>query len=219
MRYDMIFVLTMKASKKTLQDELGLSRYVEFTAYSKQKLVQIKKDVPSVKGSIYASNYQFCICYIAWYKAFLKLGISIDNTGKLIWQMNEDLIRMVPKWLLKMSTRRFLQGTIKKARQHQKRSEENLVPEFDWKLRIMQTEADTFEVDIYECGMLKLGGKYDAMGMFPDVCRMDYLMAHYMGHGFIRIKTLADGDDCCNCQYKIGGSCEWAPEKRFVHRK
>jgi hypothetical protein len=70
---DVIFALMMKASKRTLQDELGLSRYAEFKAYSKQKLMQIKKNVPSVKGSIYASNYQFCICYIAWYKAFLKL--------------------------------------------------------------------------------------------------------------------------------------------------
>ncbi|WP_315115539.1 hypothetical protein [uncultured Clostridium sp.] len=32
-------------------------------------------------------------------------------------------------------------------------------------------------------------------------------------------KTLGDGDDCCNCRYIIGGSCEWSPEKGFVDRK
>jgi hypothetical protein len=216
---DLIFALMMKVSKRTLEDELGVSRYGEFKAYSRQKLTQIKKDAPSVKGSIYASNYQFCLCYIAGYKAFIKLGLTMDEIGKLIWQMNERLIRMVPAKLLKIGTRGFLQGMIKKAEKHQKLAEEKLVPEDDWKLRIHQTEVDAFEVDIYECGMLKLGGRYDAMGMFPYVCRMDYLMAHYMGHGFTRTKTLADGDDCCNCQYKIGGSCEWAPEKGFGDRK
>jgi hypothetical protein len=99
------------------------------------------------------------------------------------------------------------------------RSEAGLVPEYDWKLRFRQSGADSFEVDIYECSMLKLGKRYDAMGMFPYLCRIDYLMAHFMGHGFTRTKTLADGDDCCNCGYKIGGNCEWAPEKGFVDRK
>jgi hypothetical protein len=216
---DIIFTLAMKSSKRALIDELGESRFMVFKELSKQELQRIKKDAPSVKGSIYAANYQFCLCYIAWYKTLLTLSVSGDRAGRLIWLMNENLFRMVPARLLKWGTGAFLRSTMKKAKRHQILSEQGLVPEYDWKLRFRQFDVDSFEVDIYDCGMLKLGKRYDAMGMFPYVCRMDYLMAHYMGHGFARTKTLADGDACCACHYTIGGSCEWAPERGFIERK
>ena len=43
--------------------------------------------------------------------------------------------------------------------------------------------------------------------MLPGICAVDYIVAHYMGNGFSRTKTLGDGDDCCNCRYEIKGKC------------
>jgi len=48
---------------------------------------------------------------------------------------------------------------------------------------------------------------YGAEGMLPGICAVDYIVAHYMGNGFSRTKTLGDGDDCCNCRYEIKGKC------------
>jgi hypothetical protein len=216
---DIIFTIAITSSKKVLIAALGESQTKQFKEQSKRELDRIKKDAPSIKGSIYEANYQCCLCYIAWYKTLTSMKVSTDDAGKLIWQMNECLFRVVPAWLLKRLTKGFLRGKMKKSKQHQILSEANLVPEYDWKLRFRQIDANTFDIDIYECGMLKLGKRNDAMGMFPYLCRMDYLMAYYMGHGFVRNKTLADGDECCNCRFIIGGRCDWAPEKGFVERK
>lgn len=75
------------------------------------------------------------------------------------------------------------------------------------------------EVNITRCGMRTLAKDFDALGMFPAVCRVDYLMFSIMGGGFQRNKTLGDGDSCCNCIYTIGGKCDWNPEKGFKNRK
>jgi hypothetical protein len=40
-----------------------------------------------------------------------------------------------------------------------------------------------------------------------------------MGLQFVRTKTLADGDDCCNNHIAGPGFTEWAPEKGFEVRK
>lgn len=55
--------------------------------------------------------------------------------------------------------------------------------------------------------------------MLPSICRMDYLTSHYLKNGFLRDKTLGDGDEMCNNKFYINGECEWAPEKGFGHRK
>jgi hypothetical protein len=55
--------------------------------------------------------------------------------------------------------------------------------------------------------------------VFPYACRIDYLMANLMGLQFVRTKTLADGDDCCDNYIAGPGFTEWAPEKGFEHRK
>lgn len=55
------------------------------------------------------------------------------------------------------------------------------------------------------------------IGTYP--CRLDYLMANIKGNKFERTKTLADGDDCCNCNMMGLGYTEWSPEKGFEQRK
>lgn len=49
--------------------------------------------------------------------------------------------------------------------------------------------------------------KYGAEEMLPGICAVDYIVAHYMGNGFSRTKTLGAGDDCCNCHYELKGIC------------
>jgi hypothetical protein len=90
---------------------------------------------------------------------------------------------------------------------------------YDWKIRYRNINDKVFEIDIYECAMIKVCRDYDAMGLFPAMCRMDYLFSHYMGNGFERTRTLGDGDDCCNCRYILPGTCEWPSEKGFEDRK
>lgn len=43
--------------------------------------------------------------------------------------------------------------------------------------------------------------------------------SHYLKSGFMRDKTLGDGDEMCNNKFYINGQCEWVPEKGFEYRK
>lgn len=39
--------------------------------------------------------------------------------------------------------------------------------------------------------------------MLPGICRVDYLIAHYMNVGFDRTQTLGEGGTMCDCRYKM----------------
>ncbi|MEN6350201.1 MAG: L-2-amino-thiazoline-4-carboxylic acid hydrolase [Syntrophomonas sp.] len=118
-----------------------------------------------------------------------------------------------------MSVKAYIGGFRKKAAEHAKKTRANALHPYDWKIAYREINENTFEIDITECAMLKLAKDFDVLGMYPAICRMDYLFSHYMGNGFERTKTLGDGDECCNCRYHIVGNCEWSPEKGFESRR
>jgi hypothetical protein len=47
--------------------------------------------------------------------------------------------------------------------------------------------------------------------VFPCFYMLDYLMANLTGLRFVRPKTLADGDHCCNNYIAAPRFTEWAP--------
>lgn len=133
--------------------------------------------------------------------------------------MNERMARALPGFLLKILGRVFWNSIGRQAPAHEARQKAGRLHPYDWKIAYRAVDANTREVDILECAYIKLANDFDARGMLPGVCRMDYLFSHLMGNGFTRTKTLADGDECCNCRYQRKGACEWSPEKGFADRK
>lgn len=215
----MIYWITLKASKKTIIENHGKEFYYSFKKLSLSILNDVISKTPYIGKSIFSFNYEFCPAYIAWYKAYMQLGLDSDAAGQMIWKMNEKLVQLIPKIFMKTAVNIYIGSFRKKAKEHEKRWEENSVHPYDWKIRYREINDNVFEVDIYECGMIKLCKDFDALGLFPSMCRMDYLFSHYMGNGFERTKTLGDGCDCCNCRYILPGECEWTPEKGFTYRK
>lgn len=209
----------MARSKKWMINKYGIQFWHRFKDESDQWLARILPEVPDIGNSIFAFNYDFCPAYIAWYKALIGLGLSNNEAGEVIWAINEQVITMVPSWLMPLGKRMYLGGFRRKAAKHAEKSRLNDLHPYDWKMTFREIGKNTFEIDITECGMLKLGRDFDALGMFPMICRMDYLFAHYMGNGFERTKTLADGDECCNCRYHLIGSCGWPPAGGFYDHK
>lgn len=216
---NIIYKIALWSSKKVIVNEYGKDFYDKFHSISRVHFEKIIPQVPNIGNSIFAFNYDFCPSYISWYKAYLELGLDNNTSNKMIWKMNETLVKLIPKLFMKLSVNKYIGDFRKKAVKHEKLSEENKVHPNDWKIRYRSVNDTTFEIDIYECGMIKVCKKFDAMGLFPMMCRMDYLFSHYMGNGFERTKTLGDGDDCCNCRYILSGTCEWSPEKGFADRK
>lgn len=209
----------MLCANKRIAALYGDSFAKDFKQSSKELFPSILEKTPRIGRSIFSFNYAFTPAYIAWYKAARALGLKQRQTDELLWLINEGLILLIPKWFMQAFVKAYLNGFRKKAPIHEKRMAQDAVHPYDYLLGFRDVSAKIFEINITRCGMMTLAKDFGAMGIFPTVCRVDYLMFAHMGAGFERSKTLGDGDDLCNCRYTLGGHCSWEPEKGFIGRK
>lgn len=217
--YKMIYSITMVRSKKEFIAKYGIDFWLKFKKRSSELFDEILLKVPDIGKSIFSFNYKFAPAYIAWYKTFLELGLQQEETIQNIWFMNEKMATTVPKAFLQLMGKTYFSSFRKKSKKHLIRQNENKLHPYDWQIEYRSIDVNSFEIDIKSCGIKKLAHDFDAEGLLPGICRMDYLFASLMKNGFTRTKTLGDGDDCCNCHYEMTGSCEWSPEKGFDNRK
>jgi hypothetical protein len=214
-----IYYLTMLRSSKALTLKYGKELRNSFRKRSKEKLNMLLPLTPDIGKSIFSFNYKFAPPYIAWYKTFIELGLGQQEIWENLWLMNEKMATAVPRFLLHSTGKYYFNSFRKKAAVHIERQKQNKLHPYDWRITYRNIDDNTFDIDITECAMKKLAHDFDADGLLPGICRMDYLFSHLMRNGFERTKTLGDGDDCCNCRYHIEGNCEWSPEKGFILRK
>lgn len=217
--YYFIYKIGTRRSLKMIKQHFGAAFCKKFRRQSKHLVLKIMKAAPDIGNTLYSFNYAFAPAYIAWYKTARSLGLDKEQTDHLLWDINENFFKIIPRPLTSLSMGHYLNNFRKKAPQHEKLSKMNQTHPYDFKIAFRPINEHTFEIDIYECGMMKLAKDFNALEMFPSICRVDYLLSRMMGAGFERTKTLGDGDDCCNCRYIKGGTCEWSPEKGFEKRK
>ncbi len=211
--------IILSFSKKMIVKDYKEEFYKKFKIKEIECLEKMIPDVPDIGDSIFKSSYPMGVCFIAWYKVLLELGLSQEEVTKYIWKAIENMIKKVPKLFVPVARKIYLGGILKKAESHTIKSEKNELPEFDWKVKYVKVDENTFRLDTYECGVKKLCEKFGVKELLPSMCRLDYLTAHYLHHGFVRDKTLGDGDELCNNTYSLTGECKWSPEEGFVNRK
>ncbi|WP_312101729.1 L-2-amino-thiazoline-4-carboxylic acid hydrolase [Pygmaiobacter massiliensis] len=215
----LIYNLTMCRSKSYLIKKYGKNFWRDFKTTSDENFSKILPKVPDIGNSVFSFSYEFGPSYIAWYKSFLKLGLTGEEAIQTIWVMNEKMVTTIPRPFLKATGKSYLNGFRKKAAAHVTLQDKGKLHPYDWHITYREINQNSFEFDITECGLKKLAHQFDADGLLPGICRMDYLFANLMGNGFVRSKTLGDGDNCCNCHYDLVGECEWSPEKGFTDRR
>ncbi|GAP13841.1 L-2-amino-thiazoline-4-carboxylic acid hydrolase [Longilinea arvoryzae] len=215
-----IFNAMTRTAKSGIQTIYGADFYRRFAVLSRQHLESMLPRVQDIGDSIFAFNYLYGPCYFAWYQTLRDLGVEKSSALNLIWQINEDFVKSIPTPLLRWFGKQMYLGTFRKraVRAEQLGKAGQLHP-FDWRIEYTDIDRNTFRIDIFECGMLKLADLFGYRELFPQVCRMDYLFSHYFHQSFRRSGTLADGNLCCDCWYQAPGACEWAPEKGFEYRK
>lgn len=217
--YKLIYRVGIIKSRSAIMQQYGKPFHKKFCITSKRWLDKVIAKTPHIGNTIFSFNYAFTPAYIAWFKAAIGLDLPKEQADKLLWTINESIFSLIPKKIAPLFINNYLNNFRKKAPIHQSLSEQNCLHQYDYKITYQAINSRVFEIDIYECGMMKLAKDFDALGMFPSICRIDYLLSNYMGAGFERTKTLGDGDNCCNCRYIFGGTCEWSPEKGFIDRK
>ncbi|MGC6174625.1 L-2-amino-thiazoline-4-carboxylic acid hydrolase [Lacrimispora sp. 38-1] len=219
MLYGLIYHIGMIRSHGAMVKRYGKDYTMRFTATSDRYFKQVSKKTPDIGKSVFSFNYAFAPAYIAWYKTAVELGTNDNNIQDLLWLMNEKIITAIPSFFRKACGRMYLNSFRKKAPMHEKREMQGKVHTYDFLIHFIPKGKSHFGIDITRCGLRTIAADFDALGIFPAVCRVDYMIGEYLHLGFIRTKTLGDGDDCCNCRYEIGGMCRWAPEEGFENRK
>lgn len=205
--YRFIYNITMFRSRRFIIKNYGSEFWKKFKAESRIVFKKVLLELPDIGKSIFSFNYAYAPSYIAWYKSMRNLGLSAKEADSLMWKMNECMILTVPKIFLRSAGRIYLESFRKKAASHIEHQKNGNLHENDWLIEYRNLNKNSFEIDIKRCGFITLAKKYGAEGMLPGICAVDYIVAHYMGNGFSRTKTLGDGDDCCNCRYEIKGKC------------
>jgi hypothetical protein len=175
--------------------------------------------VPDIGDSIFKSSYLMVIFYIAWFKVLQEMNVSTNDANFIIWEATENCLKKIPNIFIPLAKKVYLNSMLRKAESHTKKSQENNLPEYDWKIEYSRVNKNCFCLNIYECGVKKLCEKFETEEMLPSLCRMDYMTSHYLKCGFKRTMTLADGDKMCNNKFFFKGECEWSPEKGFENRK
>ena len=216
---NLIYYVAMRRSKRFLCEKYGAEFYRRFKKNADRIFREIIPQVPDIGYSIFSFNYQFGPAYIAWYKSFQLEGLKQEEIDGNIWRMNERMVSVIPRPFMRATGKAYFGGFQRKAAEHMKRQESGRLHPYDWVIEYRKIDSNRFEIDITECAMQKLARQLGADGLLPGICRMDYLFSHLMGNGFVRTKTLGDGDACCNCQYAIVGTCDWSPENGFIDRK
>lgn len=218
-RAKLLYRLGMHRAKKRMLNEFGDKFWQEFKHNADDWMEQILPKVPDIGNSVFRTSYDMCPAYIAWYKSLMAMGFSSEKAGEELWAISEDMLALIPKGKVKLAMKGHMAGFRDDAALHEQRDKAGKLHPYDWKIAFTEVDEDHFKIDITECAMMKLSEDFDALGMFPTLCRIDFLAANVMGNGFSRTKTLADGDECCNCMYAVGGTCEWNPKSGFVDRK
>lgn len=196
-----------------MEEKYGKEFYLRFKNVSDPVFKKVAKELPDIGNSIFSFNYAYAPSYAAWYQAMMQLGLSREEADDLMWKMNEKMLLSVPKPLLHMAGRIYLNSFRKKAAKHLERQKKGELSENDWIIDYRNIDQNSFEIDIKRCGFVTVAKKYGVEGMLPGICGVDYMISHYMGNGFQRTKVLGDGDECCNCHYELTGSCPLkAPE-------
>jgi len=217
--YGLIYHLGMIRSHGAMEKKFGKEYTMLFTATSDRYFIQVDRKTPDIGKSVFAFNYAFAPAYIAWYKTAVELGTNDNDIQKLLWLMSEKIITTIPPCFRRNCGRIYLNSFRKKAPLHEKKEIQGKVHAYDFFIHFIPKDKKRFGIDITRCGMRTIAADFDALGIFPAVCRVDYMISEYLHLGFTRTKTLGDGDDCCNCHYEIGGICRWAPEEGFENRK
>ena len=201
-----IYHLTMIMSRKMIAAKYGGGFWRRFKRGSDRRFAEILPETPDIGKSVFSFNYAYAPAYAAWYKTMRALGLDAAAADELMWLMNEKMLLTVPKPLLHMVGKSYLNSFRRKAAAHEARQKNGLHP-FDWEIAFRDIDSNSFEIDITKCGFVAFAKKFGAEGMLPGICGVDYMISHYMGNGFRRTKTLGFGDGCCDCHYELTGKC------------
>jgi hypothetical protein len=145
--------------------------------------------------------------YLAVYRALQKRGATVEDGGRLIYEMCEAEAKAYPGFVRRLMgwlwfSPLFLRRVRKRAAESQKRQHPG-----GYVFTYIEGDGRGFDwgIDYMECSSCKLLKAQDAMELAPYVCAVDKVSSELLGWGLTRTMTLAEGLEKCDFRFKKGG--------------
>jgi hypothetical protein len=214
-----------KAARPALAAHFNDEELDEIEARARAGFEAVIPKLPYIGGKKNSgtSNLTGCAALLAIVRAAEPGGLSLRDTGYVIYQTFENFINSRPAFILKLGGR--MMGTRMFVRMMQKRAEvsqQRLYPgNFVNRFIIGDGTDFDFEQDVEECAVKKYIVSQGAEKYLPYFCLGDYPMFRAFGVGFSRTQTLAGGGSCCDFRFKTGGETGpgWPPENLSEWKK
>jgi hypothetical protein len=145
--------------------------------------------------------------YLAVYRALQKRGATVEDGGRLIYEMCEAEAKAIPGPVRRLMgylwfSPLFLRRVRKRAAESQKRQYPG-----GYVFTYVEGDGRDFDwgIDYAECSSCKLLKAQDAMELAPYICAIDKVTSELLGWGLTRTMTLAEGFEKCDFRFKKGG--------------
>ena len=212
----------LKRSGDVLVDRYGEETAAVMREEMLDEYRRLIPDVPYIGGrrNIYSDALALAPRALALYRAVVRHGGTLEDTGELLHRMFKAQMERIPRVLRHwVGRQRFGRLRRRKVERAARRSQARRYPG-DWVFERIDGDGETFDfgIDITECGIVKFLHAQEADELCPYGCDLDYVMFEAMGIGLRRTKTLAWGCDRCDFRLSKHGvtSAPWPPE--FVER-
>ena len=150
--------------------------------------------------------------YLAIYRVLQKQGRTVEDAGKLIYEMSEAELKAIPGVVRRVIgylwfSRWFLGRLKKRATESQERKYPG-----GYVLTYVEGNGQDFDygIDYTECASCKFLSVQNALELAPYVCAVDKVASEMMGWGLSRTMTLAEGREKCDFRFKKGGKTDVA---------
>jgi hypothetical protein len=145
--------------------------------------------------------------YLAVYRALQKRGATVEDGGRLIYEMCEAEAKAYPGFVRRLTgwlwfSPLFLRRVRKRAAESQKRQYPG-----GYVFTYIEGDGRDFDwgIDYTECSGCKLLKAQGAMDLAPYICAVDKVSSELLGWGLTRTMTLAEGFEKCDFRFKKGG--------------
>ena len=144
--------------------------------------------------------------YLAIYRVLRRNGLTFEEAGKIIYQMNESEWDFIPILLRRIIGYLWFSPLfIKRLRKRAKESQERKYPG-GYVLTFIEGDGRTFDygLDYTECATCKFLNRQGASELAPLICAFDKSASEILGWGLTRTMTIADGSQKCDFRFKKG---------------
>jgi len=173
-----------------------------------QEFESIIPKIPYIGGdeNLNTMNLIMASSCLATYRTLKAHGKSVEEIGKIIYEMCETLVDY-PKFILRLIGRlKYGKRYEKKIREWATESQKRQYPG-DWVSAFVEGNGREFDYgfDMTQCGILRFFHAQGADEITPYMCvSVDGIFSKAFNRGLVRTMTLAEGYDRCDFRYKRG---------------